>query len=241
MDDHSTIEAMQELAEQARANLDWLPENFRRDSLEESARVLLKSQTQAHARLTQATQAHREAEERIAELAARNEELEAALTAPYGVDDAQVYAEGYDEPYDAATPRVDARALLAQSAAHAQQAVTDAIVGPRVEAAYAQAEQLVTSQIPDFHNHREKIATEIAANPAWIERAAATGDPAELAGALANVYSAVATQDRLPDLMRTMKINAQSATGAGGRPAPVSDGEQRWQEIAAATNKGLGL
>jgi hypothetical protein len=44
-----------------------------------------------------------------------------------------------------------------------------------------------------------------------------------------------------PELMRTMKLQAQSAVGAGGRSLGVSDVEQRWHEISSADTGRLGI
>jgi len=73
-------------------------------------------------------------------------------------------------------------------------------------------------------------------------------DPSRLSGlvqqgpvATAAYLSSLAQAERASADTRAMKMAAQSASGASGRPSPLSDNEQRWQEIQNAETGRLGL
>lgn len=220
------IELMRDMAEQSdSSDLSFVPEAYRRDTVEETARVLLESQKHAQRKIT--------------ELAMRNSELEAALTA-------QAETQSYEQPvYDQyayeqpayAPPQFDAR----QVAAMASQVVQEKLLTPHAAELAYQAEQLVASQVPEYAANRDKVFEAVQRDPSLLASAVATGDAREIAGALANVHQSLATSGVSPDLMRTMKMQAQTVTGAGGRALGVTDGEQRWQEIRNADNGKLGL
>lgn len=222
---------MRDMAEQADASdQSWVPENYRRDSLEETTKVLLKSQKEAQRAMTEAMTARRDLER-------RNAELEAALIAQV---EPQMYEQSaYDESmyvqpsYE--QPQIDPR----QIADIAAQAVQAKLVEPQAAAFVASAEQ-IASQVPGYSENRESVMAAVQANPGLVYGALATGDPAQLAGALANVHQSLAGPSQA-EVMRTMKIQAQSAMGAGGRTLGVTDGEQRWHEIATANDGKLGL
>lgn len=226
------IEMMRELAEQNASDSssdDWIPEAYRRDTIEETARVLLKSQKDAQREMHRATQAR-------ADLERRNQELEQTLQAlfadaPSAESPRSVFDQFEDaQPNYAAPPQFDHQQIAAM-------AVQEKLMTPAANAIADEAERLAASQVPGFD--ADRVFAAINANPSLIAGAAATGDPQQIAAVLADVHQGTSAQP--VDLMRTMKIQAQSAMGAGGRSLGVSDAEQRWQEITNASDGKLGL
>jgi hypothetical protein len=223
------IEAMRDLAEQsANDGVDWIPSNFKRETVEESARAVLES--------------YKEAQRKVTALGMRNSELEAALTAqleapePDPYDGQELYEQGtYDD--QPVPSHIDVR----QAAAAAQQAVMEAVARPQAEAIVAEAERLVAASIPNYAQDRDQVMSALQANPAPIMDALATGNPTQIAVAIAQAHESLATDRVSPDLMRKMKLGAQSAVGTGGRSLGVTDEEARWQEISGANTGKLGL
>ena len=217
---------MRDLAEQSdsSSDLSWIPQHLRRDTIEDTTRLLLDVQ--------------KEAQRKITEQAERVRELEQALIAQYEdpTYEQPVYDQFAPEQLAYAPPQVDPRQL----AAMASQVVQEKLLTPRAAALADEAEQIVVSQIPAYAVDREKVLEAVQRNPSLISAAVDTGDARQIAGALASVHQSLAGPSQV-ELMRTMKIQAQTAVGAGGRTFGVSDGEQRWQEISNANTGKLGL
>ena len=224
---------MTELAEQAQTQAnerpDGLPENFK------SVDALVTSYRQSQRKITELAREKSELEQMIASSETPDPADETFWQ--YGADP---YGQGVDEQPD---ELVANQIHPAQLAALAQQAVTDTVIGPRVAGLVAAAEQMLQADYPGYPAQREQVAAMLQQNPHLIDHAVGTGNAAELAGILANAYQSVEAQSgpSTQELMRTMKINAQSATGAGGRPQALTDAAQRWQEIAGASDGKLNL
>lgn len=89
---------------------------------------------------------------------------------------------------------------------------------------------LVAASVPDWNQYAERVLAKAAENPAPFSRALSSGDPEMVASSLASSLAAVKTADS----NRQMKLNAQSAVGASGRPDAPSGDVAEWQSIVAA-------
>jgi hypothetical protein len=89
---------------------------------------------------------------------------------------------------------------------------------------------LVAASVPDWNQYAERVLANAAENPAPFSRALSSGDPQVVASSLASSLAQVKTADS----NRAMKLAAQSAVGASGRPDAPSGDVAEWQSIVAA-------
>ena len=89
---------------------------------------------------------------------------------------------------------------------------------------------LVASSVPDWSTYAERVLASAAENPAPFSRALSSGDPQVVASSLASSLAQVKTADS----NRQMKLAAQSAVGASGRPDSPSGDEAEWASIMNA-------
>lgn len=218
-----------------------IPRHFQRDTTDETLEAVLTSYTNAQRKINELGQTN-------AELRATLEEYEQSQYAapdepeqygwplepqPQYVDPAPV------QPFPQVQP-LSPDALAART----HQAVQDAIASTADAPAndlLGQAEQIVLAQIPNFKARAAEVSQMLNQRPDLVEGAMQSGDPHAVAEALGAAYNAVTANEISPDLMRTMKIAAQTASGGAGRPSPVSAGEQRWSEIVNAPTGKLDL
>jgi hypothetical protein len=92
---------------------------------------------------------------------------------------------------------------------------------------------LVAANVADWNQYAERVLANAAQNPAPFSRALLSGDPQVVASSLASSLAAVKTADS----NRAMKLAAQSAVGASGRPDAPSGDAAEWQTIVAAAPK----
>jgi len=227
---------------------EWLPANF------DSAEALAQSYKELQGRFTQESQARSALEDNYAELAGSFEELKAALTAqpaqqqnPY--DQSSYLAEqlGVEPEY------INAAALIAQNAA--QLAVQQATQNlqpqqkQQFEAARDIAVELASNALqakyPDWDEKVDTIRDILEKNPNLVSDEDILS-PARLAGRFESVYKQVkydelmngSTNDSgqvdFAALQAKMKLNGQTATGASGRPDPVTDEKAAWDAIKNA-------
>jgi hypothetical protein len=238
------IETQKALAEHAHGeqsdseltdDLDWIPQNYRRDTVEETARVLLQSQKEAQAAMTKAQMERAELRGIVAEQESRLEQLAAVA--------AQIYEQQAYEPQPAYDYESAQRSPIdtAYLQSLASQAVQQAVLAPQAEAIANEAERLIVEQVPTWGADKARVMQAVAANPSFIAGVGASSDPKEIANALVGAHQAIVGSQPSPELMRTMKMQAQSAVGAGGHVDPVPDSERRWAEIAGAATGKLGL
>lgn len=230
------------------ARPDWLPENFNDpqslvDSYKEAQRKITEEAT---ARAQEAT-ARRNLEELVAQQQAALEQIQQAQQQP-AEDPNEWYAAFEQDPI--ATQRAlaeQAAAAAVQQFAAQQQQATQPFQASQAEIvaslAYRQLEDTRGQITPELRTEMANLATEF---PHLIPEDAAQS-PQRLAaslGILADLAERrLGPQEQMSneDIMRTMKVNAQSATGAGGRPSPEDAHVARWKEIVNAPTGTLGL
>lgn len=213
---------------------EWLPENFK--TPEDLAASYKESQRKIHEQVT----AQRNLEQMIAQKDAENEQLRAAQQQQLEPDP-QPWEEWY-----ATDPLATMRALAEQTT---NQKIADLQASQQQQAQQSQLSNveivagLATQMLEDRHGklteeqrtEMTRVATE---NPHLISPDAVTS-PQKLAAQLDIIYKlavpdGASSQQSQEELQRTMKMQAQSATGAGGRLTPADEDAQRWQEIMNA-------
>lgn len=101
------------------------------------------------------------------------------------------------------------------------------------QALAAQGISLVARNIPDWDKYAERTLSSARENPVAFARALGTGDPEQVALALGSAYAATKNSDS----NRQMKMQAQSAVGASGRPSALPADVAEWNAIVAAAPK----
>lgn len=222
---------------------EWLPENF------ESPEELAKSYVEAQRKITETSQTL--AEERRAREALEEsvQALSAQFEAQTRPDPNQVYSQWQDlyeqDPIGtmAQIAQATAQQILQQQAQQGQQPAAD----PSVIAFIA--DQTMGQSHDDWGQYKEKVGELIASNPLF-QRDELWTDPQLASSTMDSAYQMVKAQDvlsgnavtqqQLADT-RAMKLQAQTASGAGGRPPAEDDWAKRWQEIQNASSGKLGL
>lgn len=220
---------------------EWLPDNFN------SPEDLAKSYGELRSEFTQTKQQLRAQQEQVEQLLAAKEEEPADDNFIQTSQD-QIQAAYEQDP-------VATMAWLAQQAAeaaykqHAKANQPDpAIMETQALVAGKYAEEEVTARYSDFDQYREKVAQEITDNPdLYPEDLFKT--PASIAKALTRAYKAVKLDTLEADTTSTVeqqiadqrraKQQAQTLSGATGRPAPQDSWEDRWAEIANAGTRSF--
>jgi hypothetical protein len=100
-------------------------------------------------------------------------------------------------------------------------------------------ESVLAQQLPGWTERSSEVYAEVGAHPALAQEFAAKalqGDVSGAAATLANVHATLAVRDTTtPRLdVHGMKVLAQTASGAGGRPVAVSPDAAEWSAIKAA-------
>lgn len=211
---------------------DWLPANFK------TTDAFLESYRQAERKIYAQGQelADMRAQIEAAQLEVHAAQLEALQYEDVPAEDAapdeayEPVAEEPIPPWQAARIHADRVAALNMEIPRLfQQHAPPPVNG---DVLLQEAEAIVASQRLDYAEYRDDVFRRIAEQP-YIVPPSAQSSPVAAAEALDRVYVHV-RNDRSAAAMRQMKLNAQSADGAGGRPVPLSDGQQRWQEIQNA-------
>lgn len=215
---------------------EWLPENFK------SPEDLAKSYAESQRKITELAQEKRGLEESIGQLSQQFEEFTANQNRP---DPNQVYSQWQDlyEQDPIGTMASIAQATAQQILQQQQAQTTQPGVSPDVVAFIA--DQTMAQQFEDWGSYKEKAGELIAQNPLF-QRDELWSSPQTAAKALESAYRMAKAEDVLSGNeivqqqaadTRAMKLGAQSAVGASGRPpAPQSDAEE-WNRIKNAAPK----
>lgn len=99
-----------------------------------------------------------------------------------------------------------------------------------------QAIALLDQQYGENGWDRQAVVDAITANPLVLEPALRTGDPTEVARALANVHQVIEAGKPPPYDATAAKRAAQTLSGTSPRPVETQD--DPWQRIVAAGNSG---
>lgn len=218
---------------------EWLPSNFKRPE------DLAASYKEAERKINEETAARRNLEQILAQQQAELEQARVQAQQPEA-DPNEWYTAFEADPI--ATQKALAEQTFDQKFAQwqaSQQQQSQAVQGSQAEIvaglAYRELEDRHGKLTDDQRNEMARVATEY---PHLIPPDSVTS-PQKLAAALDIVYKlAVPTPDpqtNAADLQRAMKLNAQTATGAGGHLSTADENAQRWQEIQNASTGKLGL
>lgn len=231
----------------------WLPDNF------DNPEAFAKSYKELQGRFTQETQARSALEENYADISSRLDELVATQSQPQQVD-ALTAAQQVADQFGVDPEVVNMAAYIAQETTKnliAQQGQTleqqsKVQLQAHYELVAAQADQALQSLYGQewTPETRAKVTEKVQANPYLLPDEDMLS-PQKTAQRLGEVFKQVkydelvsgatqesgTTQPSVADLMARMKLNAQSATGASGRPDPIQDDKASWDAIAAAKPK----
>jgi hypothetical protein len=218
---------------------EWLPENFK------TPEDLASSYRESQRKITEETTARRNLEQLVASQQAQIEQIQAAQAQPE--PDQNDWYQAYEQD-----PIATQRALAEQAArdavaAYAQQAQpqTQQVQGSQAEIVASLAYNALEDRYGKLTDEQRNEMARVATERPYLIPADAVASPQKLADALDVVYQ-LAVPNPSPatsqeDLMRTMKLQAQSANGAGGHLSPADEAQQRWQEITNASTGKLGL
>lgn len=228
---------------------EWLPENF------ESPEALAKSYRELQGRFTQESQARAALEDNYAEIVSRLDEMTAAQAQPAQQQDPNLQAQYLAEQFGVEPEYLNAAAMIAQQAAmQAVQQATQQFQPQQQSQLQAQREialrlagDTLSATYPDWEQKVGKVQEVLEANPDFI-REEDYLNIGRLADRIGSVYKQVSYDELVngvsgdqaagqPDvsaLAARMKLNAQTATGASGRPDPVSDAAAAWDAIKNA-------
>lgn len=234
--------------------LAFIPENFRRGSVEESAKAILDSYKELQGTHTRVSQEKAAIEDNYAEIASRLDELAASQQVqPQQQADPNSQLQALAEQYGVEPEYVSAAAMIAQQTAtmvmqqqsEKSQPQSEAQMAAHRELVVDRAESRLSALYPDFAEQRDKVYEQIKNNPnLWTDDQSLSVQQTEKA--FESVYKQVkydelvsgatdgGTQPNLAQLQATMKLNAQTATGASGRPDPISDEKASWDAIRNA-------
>lgn len=222
---------------------EWLPENFK------SPEDLARSYSEAQRKITELSQQNKGLEESIGELAAQFENWQTEQNQP----DPNLVRNQWLEAFEA-----DPIATVAQIAQTTAQQVHEQYaqkqpqeqVSPDVVAFIA--DQNLQQAHPDWAEYKQKVAEIVSTDPifqylgedVWRNPASTTAalDRAYKMAKADDVLSGNAVVEQTLEQNRQMKLNAQSASGAAGRPADsYGTWEERFSEIQNAPSGRLDL
>lgn len=219
---------------------DWLPENFK------TPEDLASSYRESQRKITEEATARRNLEQLVASQQAQIEQIQAAQTQQPEPEPA------WDEWY-AQDPIATQKALAEQifnerigQLQASQQQQTQATQGSQAEITASLAYKALEDQVGQLSEEtRQEMAQIIQSRPHLIPQDAYYS-PQKLSEAYTDVYKLTSTDKNPPaqnaaDLQRAMKLQAQTATGAGGHLSTADEAQQRWQEIQNASTGTLGL
>jgi hypothetical protein len=228
---------------------EWVPEKFRSNP-EEFASAYTNLEKEFHAR----NQQLKAQEASINELSAQFEALTQQQQQPTYDPNQDPYVAQFEQAMDQGDWRTAMAIQDQRNVAIAQQTAQQIVQQqqgqqPNYQALVgAQARQAIEAKYPDFEEYREDVIERITEN-GWIANPEVMNDPAKLTAVFETGYklakadklfeAGITTADQQAEASRQMKLNAQTASGAGGRPA--SEGPSLWDEIASATTTKLGL
>lgn len=228
---------------------DWLPENFT------SPEALVTSYNEAQNKIREQGTRLNAVEQNFAELSSQFEQSQQQAAQP-----AQQQYDPNSDPllaqFETAMENGDYRTVAAiqqhwtqQTAIHTAQQLAqqnrpaEGTVTPDVAAFIA--DKNLEATYPDWNEVKSQVGDIIRENPLF-DRDELWSNPARATHALTEAYklakanealSGNADQPDMAQLQRTMKLNAQTAVGAGGRPEQIPDDKAAWDRIMAARSK----
>ena len=220
---------------------EWLPENFK------SPEDLAKSYQESQRKITELSTQNKGLEESIGNLSAQFEQF----TAQQGQPDPQAVYGQWSDMYE--QDPIGTMAQIAQATAaqtvqqYAQQNQQPMQATQQTQSALvaAYADQALAAQYQDWDEEKGKVAEFIQDNPDMFHEGL-FADPAKATKALVTAYKMVkaddvlsgttVTQQQMADT-RQMKLAAQSAVGASGRPDATPADVAEWEAIKAAAPK----
>ena len=218
---------------------EWLPENFK------SPEDLAASYRESQRKITEEATARRNLEQLVAQQQAALESMQAQQQQPEA-DPNEWYTAFEADPIGTAKALAEQAARDAVAAyAQQNQQQTQGIQGSQAEIVAGLAYRALEDKYGQLTEEQKGEMAKVATERPYLIPQEAVQSPQKLADALEIVYKlAVPNPDpqvNSADLQRTMKLQAQSATGAGGHLSPADEAAQRWQEIAGASTGKLGL
>ena len=219
---------------------EWLPDNFK------TPEDLAKSYQESQRKITELSTQNKGLEESIGNLSAQFEQFTAAQSQPDPQAVNGYWADLYEQD------PIGTMAQIAQATAQqtiqqfAQQNQRPLQATQQTQSALvaAYADQAMSNTYTDWNDEKGKVAEFIQDNPD-IFHEGLFADPAKATKALETAYKmvkaddvlsgATVTQQQMADT-RQMKLAAQSAVGASGRPDAPSASDE-WAAIKAAAPK----
>lgn len=221
---------------------EWLPQNFN------SPEDLAASYKESQRKITELSTQNKGLEESFSTL---SQQFEAFTTQQNQPDPNEAYAQ-WQEMYDN-NPVGTMTQLAQQVAAQTAQEILSKQRNPSAsnrEIASTIAIQALEAKFQDFGDYREKAAAVVDQN-GWLANEDILDSPQKLQAVYEVAYktakaedliaAGVTTADQQAEAMRQMKLDAQTASGAGGRPASADEFKTRWDEIQNAPSEKLGL
>lgn len=218
---------------------EWLPDNFK------TPEDLLKSYQEAQNKIREQGTQLNALNDNYATLSNQFAEFSTQQAQPDPADaQAQLYAAYENDPVQAT---INIAQQVAQQTARelAQQQTAQQGQVPADVAAFM-ADQTLSAKYDDWGEHKAKIAEHIQTDP-FVQNDQIWTNPALATQALDRAYKTVKAEAVLEnpeqygqqqaDLARRMKLQAQSAVGAGGRPDPVAADKAEWDRIMGAAPK----
>ena len=238
MPDEQQIEAQQQ-EENRDERPDWLPDNFK------SPEDLASSYKELQGEFTRTRQQMKEQQEAWEDFLVQQQQAQeqAQFQQQLPSIQEQLYAD-YEQDPVATTGRL-VQAAVAQ--AFQQYAQPD----PRSVEAQSQvygelATQKLQAQYSDWNDYKDKISDEIRANPELYPESLFT-TPQGIQKALDRAYKAAkldtlasSTEETIEEQIarqRAAKLQAQTLSGAAGRPPAQDQWEQRWEQIQSAPSR----
>lgn len=220
---------------------EWLPENFK------TPEDLASSYRESQRKITEEATKSRNLEQIVAQQQAQIEQIQAAQAQQPEADPNEWYTAFEADPIATqkalAEQTYDQRFAKWQESQQQQAQVTQA---SNAEITASLAFKALEDQVGQLSDEtRQEMAQIINARPHLIPQDAYYS-PQKLQEAYTDVYKLTSTDKTPPgqspeELRRTMKLQAQSANGAGGHLSTVDEQQQRWQEIQNAPSDKLGL
>lgn len=220
---------------------EWLPENFK------TPEDLASSYRESQRKITEEATARRNLEQLVASQQAQLEQIQAQQAQQPEADQNDWYTAFEADPIT--TQRALAEQTFDQKFSEwqkSQQQQAQVNAASQTEITASLAFKALEDQVGQLSEEtRQEMAQLIASRPHLIPQDAFYS-PQKLTEAYTDVYKLTGTDKTPPgqsqeDLRRTMKLQAQSANGAGGHLSPADENQQRWQEIANASTGKLGL
>lgn len=219
------------------ARPEGLPDNFK------NVEALASSYQELQRRLTEEAQTRSSIEQNYNELAQQFSEITSQPQTPSNDARAQVEQMWENDPLGTVAYLVQEGV---QQGLKQTKKESEDLVNPALETQYqivaAYADNAMTQAHEDWQDYGGKVADAIKAQP-WLLPDRALASPQLATQALENVYKMVKADDILAGTVQTKdqseadrqrKLQAQTASGAGGRPQTADEQQAEWDRIKGA-------